>query len=41
MGQDMRYLIDSNILIYFITGSAPDDVLRTIRSILVSSFIYQ
>jgi predicted nucleic acid-binding protein len=34
----MRYLIDSNILIYFITGSAPDDVLITIRSILVSSF---
>ncbi|HOJ96642.1 MAG TPA: type II toxin-antitoxin system VapC family toxin [Methanospirillum sp.] len=34
----MRYLIDSNILIYFITGSAPDNVLRTIRNILVSSF---
>lgn len=34
----MRYLIDSNILIYFITGSASDEVLMTIKKILVSSF---
>ncbi len=38
MGKDMRYLIDSNILIYFITASAPDDVLINIKKILVSSF---
>lgn len=34
----MRYLIDSNILIYFMTGSASDEVLMTIKKILVSSF---
>ena len=34
----MRYLIDSNILIYFITASASDEVLITIKKILLSSF---
>lgn len=38
MGKDMRYLIDSNILIYFITASASDDVLINIKKILISSF---
>ena len=34
----MRYLIDTNILIYFITGSASDEVLMNIKKILISSF---
>ena len=38
MGKDMRYLNDSNILIYFITASASDDVLINIKKILISSF---
>lgn len=38
MGKGMRYLIDSNILIYFITASASDEVLITIKKILLSSF---
>mgnify|MGYP001183601665 CR=1 FL=1 len=38
MGKVMRYLIDSNILIYFITASASDEVLITIKKILLSSF---
>ncbi len=38
MGKAMRYLIDSNIIIYFITGSASDEVLMTIKKILISSF---
>jgi len=38
MGKVMRYLIDSNILIYFITASASDDVLATIKKILLPSF---
>ncbi len=38
MGKAMRYLIDSNIIIYFITDSASDEVLMTIKKILISSF---
>lgn len=38
MGKDMRYLIDSNILIYFITASASNEVLFTINKLLLSSF---
>jgi len=34
----MRYLVDSNILIYFITASAPNEVLIKIKKILMSSF---
>jgi toxin FitB len=38
MEKVLRYLIDSNILIYFITASASDEVLITIKKILLSSF---